>query len=71
MEVVWKWVFSSGLRFTALNYFHSIEPRKIPSSESLITTEYSIAFDNKLFLSETLVKLIRDDNELKTSHRRH
>ena len=50
---------------------HSIEPRKIPSSGSLITTGSSIAFDNKFFLSETLVKTIRDDNELKNSQRRH
>ena len=30
-----------------------------------------IAFYNKWFLSETLVKPIRDDNELQISQRRH
>ena len=41
------------------------------SLEPLIITEEIIVFDDVKILCETLVKLIRDDYELKTSQRRH
>ena len=62
---------SVELRFTALNYYHWIKPMKILSSGSVTITKEIIVFDNKLFLSETLAKLIRDDYELKNSQRLH
>ena len=41
------------------------------SLEPLIITEEIIVFDDVKILCETLVKLIRDDYELKTSKRQH
>ena len=63
--------FDSITGFLISVYSHSIEPLKILSSGSLITTEEIIAFDNVEILCETRVKLIRDDDEIKTSQKRH
>ena len=49
-----------------LGVIYLLPLNRIPISGSPIKTEQTIAFDNKFFLSETLVKLIRDDYELKT-----